>query len=391
MPDELASIGPPARAAKWKNPYRALPRVRWAVQGTYALFLGLVGYEFWTFHAEAVSGGPISAVRPPAVEAFLPISALVGLKRFVATGRWDDIHPAGLAILLGVIAMSLVARKSFCSWMCPVGTLLARARVARREDALAEPPRADRAALARPAAPVAQVPAPRLLRVGRPREDADRGDRAFMRSPFNMAADAKMLLFFEDLSATGAVVIGASSLLSIVVKHSWCRYLCPYGALLGLASLLSPARRASRRHLQRLPCLHARLPLPDPRARSRLGVDRRVHGLHVVRRRMHLEDCLTTTRRGARGLSPWLVPTTGLGTFLAVWALARADRTLADRAAGGGAGAGLPDGPLPLSLNCRGSRLARRHSRLGPTRLQSQRGRGTLPRRGPDGDVPTRG
>jgi polyferredoxin len=35
-------------------------------------------------------------------------------------------------------------------------------------------------------------------------------------------------------------------------------------------------------------------------------------------------DCLTTTRRGRKGLSPWLVPAAGLATFLAVWAVARA-------------------------------------------------------------------
>jgi polyferredoxin len=30
--------------------------------------------------------------------------------------------------------------------------------------------------------------------------------------------------------------------LSVVVKNAWCRYLCPYGALLGLVSLVSPTR-----------------------------------------------------------------------------------------------------------------------------------------------------
>ena len=33
---------------------------------------------------------------------------------------------------------------------------------------------------------------------------------------------------------------GRLILLSLFVKHFWCRYLCPYGALLGLLSLLSP-------------------------------------------------------------------------------------------------------------------------------------------------------
>lgn len=31
-------------------------------------------------------------------------------------------------------------------------------------------------------------------------------------------------------------------ILSVVTKNAWCRYLCPYGALMGLASMLSPLR-----------------------------------------------------------------------------------------------------------------------------------------------------
>jgi polyferredoxin len=31
-------------------------------------------------------------------------------------------------------------------------------------------------------------------------------------------------------------------IVSVVVKNAWCRYLCPYGALMGLASTLSPMR-----------------------------------------------------------------------------------------------------------------------------------------------------
>ena len=31
-------------------------------------------------------------------------------------------------------------------------------------------------------------------------------------------------------------------LLSLVTKNFWCRYLCPYGALMGLVSMLSPTR-----------------------------------------------------------------------------------------------------------------------------------------------------
>jgi len=38
------------------------------------------------------------------------------------------------------------------------------------------------------------------------------------------------------------MVVAVLILLSILVRNFWCRYLCPYGALMGLVSLLSPAK-----------------------------------------------------------------------------------------------------------------------------------------------------
>jgi hypothetical protein len=66
---------------RWRNPYKFLPKLRWAVQGAYVLFFVLVGFEFHEFYRQAVSGGPVTAHRPRG-GGFLPISALMGLKRF---------------------------------------------------------------------------------------------------------------------------------------------------------------------------------------------------------------------------------------------------------------------------------------------------------------------
>jgi polyferredoxin len=65
---------------------------------------------------------------------------------------------------------------------------------------------------------------------------------AFMRSDYGMIADVKMLNFFRFLGEAGAIVIAVLVVASIFIQNFWCRYLCPYGALLGLTSLLSPLR-----------------------------------------------------------------------------------------------------------------------------------------------------
>jgi polyferredoxin len=80
-----------------------------------------VGIRFGLFVGEAAAGAPIVWQRPPAVEGFLPIGALVSLKDWLLSGRFDRIHPAALALLLTFAGISLIAKKGFCSWLCPVG------------------------------------------------------------------------------------------------------------------------------------------------------------------------------------------------------------------------------------------------------------------------------
>lgn len=64
----------------------------------------------------------------------------------------------------------------------------------------------------------------------------------FMLSPFGIIADVKMLNFFRDLGMIGAAVLLSLVLLSVVIQNFWCRYLCPYGALMGIVATLSPVR-----------------------------------------------------------------------------------------------------------------------------------------------------
>jgi ferredoxin len=62
----------------------------------------------------------------------------------------------------------------------------------------------------------------------------------FMQQPYGILADVKMLHFFVHMSSTALAVVAVLMLLSVVVKNFWCRYACPYGAVMSLASLWSP-------------------------------------------------------------------------------------------------------------------------------------------------------
>ena len=213
--------------------------MRHGVQAAFLLLNLWIGVRFYLFVRYYETGGHGVAIpRPPGVEGWLPIAGLMNLKYLLATGLVPDVHPAGLFLLIAFVGMSFAFRKAFCSWLCPIGTISEWLWQGGREmfgRNLALPIWLDVALrslkyllLAFFAWAIAHMSAPDIA--------------AFLQSPYGVIADVKMLNFFRDMGTTAAVVIAALMALSVLVKNAWCRFLCPYGALLGLVSLLSPVR-----------------------------------------------------------------------------------------------------------------------------------------------------
>ncbi len=204
---------------------------RFIVQLLFFLYSAGIGVRFY-FYYKAVLAGDYSAVKPAGVEAFLPISALVGLKQLLTAGVYDTVHPAGLTVFLAAVFMSALFKKSFCGYVCPAGF------VSERLSSLGAGLHVPRP-LHYPLLSVKYILLAFFLYLIFYSMDAYSA-RAFILSPYNKVADAKMMLFFMPPSFTASAVIGGIILLTLVFKNFWCRYLCPYGALLGLVSLLSP-------------------------------------------------------------------------------------------------------------------------------------------------------
>ncbi len=212
--------------------------LRRAVQSAFALFCLYAGYRFYQYYLWASSQSDTYVPRPPSVEAFLPISALVNLKRLVLTGQFDTIHPAGLTIFMAALLISLVLRKGFCGWICPVGFASNCAEAfSRRFKLLLTPP--------------AWIDYPLLtlkylLLIFFSYLILFKMDIAsienFNRSTYNLVVDAKMLFFFLAPSTLSLWTLIFLVVISFFLKNFWCRYLCPYGALLGILALFSPLK-----------------------------------------------------------------------------------------------------------------------------------------------------
>lgn len=214
-------------------------RLRHTIQIGFVVLNAWLGIQFYLWVRFFERGGVGLAVpRPAGAEGWLPIAGLMNFKYFLLTGHVPAIHPAAMFLFMAFVAMSLIAKKSFCSWLCPVGTFSeALARIGKKTF---------RQNLRLPRWLDIPLRGLKYLLLGffvfiiGAMSAATIGD--FMHTSYGLIADVKMLNFFREMGETAAIVLAALVLLSILVENFWCRYLCPYGALMGLASLLSPLK-----------------------------------------------------------------------------------------------------------------------------------------------------
>ncbi len=213
--------------------------IRRTVQFSFLSLNAYVGLRFviWVRYFES-QGSSRYIDRPAGVDGWLPIAGLMNLRYLIAFRHFPTVHPSAL-VLLGVFVLSsLLVKKAFCSWLCPIGTIseylwkLGRKMFHHKFMApvwLDFPLRGLKyLLLAFFAYIVFTMPA------------QDLSD--FLGSPFSIIADVKMLNFFRSIGTLGIVVIAILTVLSVLVQNFWCRFLCPYGALMGIVSTLSPIK-----------------------------------------------------------------------------------------------------------------------------------------------------
>ncbi len=222
-----------------RRPSDRSQRIRRIVQLSFlALNLG-IGVQFYMFVRFHETGGQsLSVVRPPGIEGWLPIASLMNWKSYFATGEIPAIHPAGMFLLAAFVAMAFLLRNSFCGWLCPVGTVSERLWKFGRET-FGRNFRLPRW-LDLPLRGLKYILMGLFLYAIGGMSTA--AIRAFLDGPYGVIADVKMLNFFRHLGIAGAVVLGVLLIGSVFVRNVWCRYLCPYGALLGLFARFSPVR-----------------------------------------------------------------------------------------------------------------------------------------------------
>ena len=227
-----------------RNNVKPIQKYRLYIQLLFVAIVLWIGAEFYLFTTFLESGGTSNYFeRPPGVEGFLPISSLMSLYYFILSGNIHPAHPAGLVIFIAILTVSFVFGKSFCSWICPIGFM---------SESLGDFGEKIQKKIFKK-----RIQMPKFLDY--PLRSlkylllaffvnaiffsmSTLALKYFLDSPYNIISDVKMYYFFAEISQFSLIVITVLIVLSVIFRNFWCRYLCPYGALLGIFSLLSPLK-----------------------------------------------------------------------------------------------------------------------------------------------------
>ena len=256
-------------------------RLRAAVQWIVFALIVWGGVDLYRFALQLEGGRAPSLTKPLSPEGFLPIGSLMSFKLWVTTGTIDTVHPAGLMLFTAALALSLLLKKSFCGWICPVGTLSELLGTAGRRvfGRLLTPPR------------WLDVPLRSLkyallgfflwiILVKMPAAAI----REWLRTDYWKIADLKMLGFFRHPTALATGVIGVPGR----ALAGDAEFLVPLPLPLRRAARTAELRRCSQSAAERgavhaLPPLHEELPGAAAGRKPRSRTLARVPGLPDLR------------------------------------------------------------------------------------------------------------
>ncbi len=219
-------------SSRYMQPLRTL--IQFSFLG-FIIWLGLRFYQFVQSVSSGASGSIIA--RPDGIDGFLPISGLLGAASWVKGGEINSIHPAAVIIFVTAIIISLLLRRSFCSWICPIASLSEWSwkvgyRLFRRNWRL--PVWLDN--VLRCLKYLLMVIFIYSIAIAMSHD----AQLAFIQSDYHKIADVRLMNFFLHISPLALGIISSLLILSFVLRNPFCRYLCPYGALLGLVAMFSP-------------------------------------------------------------------------------------------------------------------------------------------------------
>lgn len=184
-------------------------------------------------HSLAERSAGVEEIPAASIHAVCPFGGVVSIYRFVTAGSFvQKVHEASFALMVLVFFSAVLFGPIFCGWVCPFGSFqewlgkLGR-KIFRRSYNRLVPAKLEKAlGLLRYVVLVWVVYATAV--------SAKLVFSAY--DPYS----ALFSFWTSEAQVAGSLILLAVIAASLVIERPWCKFACPYGALLGLTNLIRP-------------------------------------------------------------------------------------------------------------------------------------------------------
>lgn len=203
--------------------------IRKFVQFFFFALIGLIVVN----HTLVENGGGIPFLSSASIHALCPFGGVKSLYKFITVGTFvQKVRDSSFVLMALVFVLALLFGPVFCGWVCPLGT--AQEWMGKLGRKIFKTKRYNHF-----------VPAQldKVLRYAR---------YAILIWVLYVTSVSGKLLFQDynpyyalfnfwsgEVAVTALVILGLTLGLSLFVERPWCKYACPYGAVLGLTNLFS--------------------------------------------------------------------------------------------------------------------------------------------------------
>jgi len=215
-----------SKAAGLKAAVRKAANIRLVVQIFFFALIALIAVN----HTPEEAGKAIPVLWAASLHAICPFGGVVSVYQFITAGTFvRKIHSASFILMWIVFALTLFLGPVFCGWVCPFGSIqewfgkLGRKILGRRFNRLI-PYKVDRIL--------------RYLRY------LMLGWVVYMTAVTGTLVFADIDPYFalfnfwtSEIAIGGVIILIAVLALSLLVERPFCKYACPYGAVLGVFNL----------------------------------------------------------------------------------------------------------------------------------------------------------
>ncbi len=211
-----------------KKKKKAKPWYRSAVQ---IFFFGLVALITLNEALFEFYGKSIPFLATASLHAICPFGGVVSIYEFVTAGKYTQkIHASSFILMWAAFILAIGFGPLICGWVCPLGSFqqwtakIGRKIYGKKYNHMV-PEKADK--------PLRYT---RYLVLGLVIYATATTTKLVFQD-----YDPYFALFnfwSSEVATTALIILGATIVASMFIERPWCKYLCPYGALLGLFNFL---------------------------------------------------------------------------------------------------------------------------------------------------------